>query len=55
MALVEPRGLKAAAVVSPATPGLAKAGLSGLSGTLCADAADGAECGEGSWVLLGGR
>lgn len=50
--LVDPRGLKAAAVVSPATPGLAKAGLTGLSGIGCADAADGAKCGEGSWVLF---
>lgn len=44
MALVDPRGLKAAAVVRPATPGLAEAGLPGLSGMLCAEATDGAKC-----------
>lgn len=32
--LGDPPGLKAAAVVSPATPGLAKAGLPGLSAVL---------------------
>lgn len=42
--LVDPTGLKAAAVVSPATPGLAKAGLSGLSALLCAEATDEAKC-----------
>lgn len=44
IALVDPRGLKAAAVVRPATPGLAEAGLSGLTGMLCAEANDGARC-----------
>lgn len=41
---LDPRGLKAAAVVSPATPGLVKPGLPGLSGELQAAAADGADC-----------
>lgn len=41
MTLVDPRGLKAAAVV---TPGRAKAGLWGLAGALCAEAADEARC-----------
>lgn len=36
---VDPRGLKAAAVVSPATPGLAEPGLPGPSGVLPAAAA----------------
>ena len=49
---VDPRGLKAAAVVSPATPGLAEPGLPGPAGVLPAAAAE-AACGwEGSWALL---
>ena len=49
---LDPRGLKAAAVVSPATPGLAEPGLPGLSGELQAAPADGADCREDSWALL---
>ena len=39
-------------MVSPATPGLAKPGLPGLSGELQAAPADGADCREDSWALL---
>lgn len=42
--LVDPGGLKAAAVVRPVTPGLVEAGLSCLSGMLRAEATDGANC-----------
>lgn len=42
--LVDPGGLKAAAVVRPATPGLVAAGLSCLSGMLRAEATDGTNC-----------
>lgn len=42
--LVDPRGLKAAAVGRPATPVLAEAGLSGLAGMLCTEATDGTSC-----------
>lgn len=42
--LVDPRGLKAAAVGRLATPVLAEAGLSGLAGMLCTEATDGTSC-----------
>lgn len=42
--LGDPGGLKAAAVVRPATPGLVVAGFSRLSGMLRAEATDGANC-----------
>lgn len=42
--LVGPGGLKAAAVVRPAIPGLVEAGLSCLSGMLRAEATDGDNC-----------
>lgn len=42
--LVDPRGLKAAAVGRPATPVLVEAGLSGLAGMLCTEATDGTSC-----------
>lgn len=42
--LVDPTGLKAAAVGRPATPVLAEAGLSGLAGMLCTEAIDGTSC-----------
>lgn len=42
--LVEPRGLKAAAVVRPATPGLAEDGLSDFSGMLRVEVTPGVNC-----------
>lgn len=48
MTPVDPTGLKAAAVVRLATPGLPEAGLSRLSGMLRVEATEEVNCGEGS-------